>query len=228
MRRLPVVPLPPSSHARPVDTFQRAAELERALKAVVRGDVRFDRGTRALYGSDASNYRQIPIGVVVPLDAEDAAAAVAVCRDYDAPILPRGAGTSLAGQSCNVAVVLDFTRYMNRIVELNPEARYARVQPGVVLDTLRERAERHRVTFGPDPSTHSRCTLGGMIGNNSCGTHSLLAGKTVDNVQELTVLLYDGTVMTVGPTSEAELESIMCGHGRRPAVYRAPREIRDE
>ncbi len=227
MTRLPVVQLPPSSHAKPVDTFQRAADLERALAAAVRGEVRFDRGARAMYASDASNYRQIPIGIVSPRDAEDVAAAVNICRGYDAPILPRGAGTSLAGQSCNVAVVLDFTKYMDRILELNPEGRYARVQPGVVLDTLREQAERHALTFGPDPSTHSRCTLGGMIGNNSCGTHSLLAGKTVDNVETLTVILYDGTVMTVGATSEAELEKIAGEGGRRAEVYRTLRDIRD-
>ena len=227
MTRLPLLPLPPSSHAKPVDTFARAADLERGLKAAVRGEVRFDRGSRAVYASDASNYRQIPIGVVVPRDAEDAAAAVNVCREYDAPILPRGGGTSLAGQSCNVAVVIDFTKYMSRIIELNPEARYARVQPGVVLDTLRDQAERHQITFGPDPSTHSRCTLGGMIGNNSCGTHSLLAGKTVDNVEELTVLLYDGTVMTVGSTSDAEFDSITRGGGTRAELYRALRDIRD-
>jgi FAD/FMN-containing dehydrogenase/Fe-S oxidoreductase len=220
-------PLPPSSHGKPVDTFQRAADLQQALTRVVRGEVRFDRGSRALYASDASNYRQVPIGVVVPRDAEDVAAAVGVCREFDAPILPRGAGTSLAGQSCNVAVVIDFTKYMDRVVELNAEGRYARVQPGVVLDTLRERAEQHHLTFGPDPSTHSRCTLGGMIGNNSCGTHSLLAGKTVDNVEELTVLLYDGTVMTVGATTEAELESIAGGGDARGGIYRALREIRD-
>ena len=227
MTRLPVVPLPPSSHAKPVDTFRSAAELDHDLQRAVRGEVRFDRGSRALYASDASNYRQIPIGVVVPRDAEDVAAAVAVCRKYDAPILPRGAGTSLAGQSCNVAVVLDFTKYMNRIFELNPEGRYARVQPGVVLDTLREEAERHHVTFGPDPSTHSRCTLGGMIGNNSCGTHSLLAGKTVDNVEELTVLLYDGTTMSVGATTETELEAITRSEGTRAGIYRALQDVRD-
>src|SRR5258707_1282961 len=129
---------------------------------------------------------------------------------FGAPILPRGAGTSLAGQSCNVAVVLDFTKYMNKILELDPERRFARVQPGVVLDTLRNKAEEHHLTFGPDPSTHSRCSLGGMIGNNSCGTHSLLAGKTVDNVIELRILLADGTQMTVGPgVEETELESII-------------------
>src|SRR5581483_4589499 len=142
------------------------------------------------------------------------------CRRFDAPILPRGAGTSLAGQSCNVAVVIDFTKYMNRIVEIDATARTARVQPGVVLDTLRDRAEReHQLTFGPDPSTHGRCTLGGMIGNNSCGTHSLLSGKTVDNVETLRVLLYDGTEMTIGRTTVAELDAIVRAGGRRAELY---------
>ena len=188
-----IVPLPLSSHAKPIDAFPQAIDLERALKREIRGEVRFDRGSRALYATDGSNYRQIPIGLVVPRDDDDVIAAVAACRRYGAPVLPRGAGTSLAGQCCNVAVVLDFTKYMNRILEIDPVKHVARVQPGVVLDSLRNRAEAHHLTFGPDPSTHSRCTLGGMIGNNSCGTHSLLAGKTVDNVEELSLLLYDGT-----------------------------------
>src|SRR6185312_10982058 len=140
---------------------------------------------------------------------EDVRAALAVCRSFGAPILARGSGTSLAGQSCNVAVVLDFTRYMNRILEIDFEKRTARVQPGVILDTLRSRAEQKHLTFGPDPSTHSRCSLGGMIGNNSCGTHSLISGKTVDNVHELRILLYDGTELMVGPTPDAELEAIV-------------------
>ncbi|HWW87485.1 MAG TPA: FAD-binding oxidoreductase, partial [Vicinamibacterales bacterium] len=219
--------LPPSSHAIPIDSFAQAAELASALAQVVRGDVRFDRGSRALYATDASNYRQVPIGLVVPRDADDVIAAVAVCREFGAPVLARGAGTSLAGQCCNVAVVFDFTKYMHQIVELNVDERYARVQPGLVLDTLRNRAERARLTFGPDPSTHSRCTLGGMIGNNSCGTHSLLAGKTVDNVEELSVLLYDGTQLTVGATSPTELESIIGGGGRRGEIYSTLRAIRD-
>ena len=222
-----VTPLPLSSHGKPLDTFAPAAELEAELRRTVRGEVRFDRGSRALYATDASNYRQIPIGVVVPRDDEDVRAAVAACRTHGAPLLARGAGTSLAGQSCNVAVVLDFTKYMNRILEVNPEAKVARVQPGVVLDTLRAQAERHHLTFGPDPSTHSRCSLGGMIGNNSCGTHSLLAGKTVDNVHELRILLYDGTELTVGSTSEGELDSIIQAGGRRAEVYAALRSIRD-
>src|SRR6185295_12171947 len=181
----------------------------------MRGEVRFDRGSRALYATDGSNYRQVPIGLVVPRDDDDVIAAVAACRTHGAPVLPRGAGTSLAGQCCNVAVVLDSTKFMNRILEIDPAGRFARVQPGVVLDTLRNAAEVHHLTFGPDPSTHGRCSLGGMIGNNSCGTHSLLAGKTVDNVEELTILLYDGTELTVGPTTDDEFDAIVRAGGRR-------------
>jgi FAD/FMN-containing dehydrogenase/Fe-S oxidoreductase len=222
-------PLPLSSHAKPVDSFGRAGELENELKRVVKGEVRFDRGSRALYSSDGSNYRQIPIGLVVPRDDDDVIATVAACRKFGAPVLPRGAGTSLAGQTCNVAVILDFTKYMNKILEIDPAGRFARVQPGVVLDTLRSRAEKNQLTFGPDPSTHSRCTLGGMIGNNSCGTHSLLAGKTVDNVIELRILLYDGTQMTVGAISgEEDLDAIIAQGGRRGAIYSRLRDIRDQ
>ena len=222
-------PLPLSSHAKPVDSFVQAAELEQELKRVIKGEVRFDRGSRALYSSDGSNYRQIPIGLVIPLDDNDVIAAVAACRKFGAPVLPRGAGTSLAGQTCNVAVVLDFTKYMNKILEVDPAAGFARVQPGVVLDTLRNRAEKNQLTFGPDPSTHSRCTLGGMIGNNSCGTHSLLAGKTVDNVIELRILLYDGTQITVGAVSgEEEIDSMIAQGGRRGEIYSKLRDLRDQ
>jgi len=222
-------PLPRSSHGKPVDSFPQAAELEKELKRAVKGEVRFDPGSRALYAADGSNYRQIPIGLVVPRDDADVIATVAACRKFGAPVLPRGAGTSLAGQSCNVAVILDFTKFMNQILEIDAAGKFARVQPGVVLDTLRGQAEKHHLTFGPDPSTHSRCTLGGMIGNNSCGTHSLLAGKTVDNVEELRILLYDGTQMTVRATAgEAELNSIIAQGGRRGAIYSELRTIRDE
>jgi len=167
------------------------------------------------------------IGLVVPRDADDVHAAVAACRKFGAPLLARGAGTSLAGQCCNVAVVLDFTKYMHSILELNADERYARVQPGLVLDALRGRAEVHHLTFGPDPSTHSRCTLGGMIGNNSCGTHSLLAGKTVDNIEELRILLYDGTEMRVGRTSDGEVDAIIRAGGRRGQIYQGLRDLRD-
>jgi FAD/FMN-containing dehydrogenase/Fe-S oxidoreductase len=211
-----IVPLPLSSHAKPIDAFPQAIDLERTLRREIRGEVRFDRGSRALYATDGSNYRQIPIGLVVPRDDDDVITAVAACRQYGAPVLPRGAGTSLAGQCCNVAVVLDFTKYMNRILEIDPVQHVARVQPGVVLDSLRNRAEVHHLTFGPDPSTHSRCTLGGMIGNNSCGTHSLLAGKTVDNVEELSLLLYDGTRLTVGAGT---IDAVGGVAGRRDEIY---------
>src|ERR1700722_5738802 len=218
-------PLPLSSHGKPVDTFPQAVELEENLKQNVKGEVRFDRGSRAMYSTDGSNYRQVPIGFVVPRDADDVVTAMAVCRKYEAPMLARGAGTSLAGQCCNVAVVLDFTKYMNQILELDPQQRFARVQPGLVLDTLRNQAEAHKLTFAPDPSTHNRCTIGGMIGNNSCGTHSLLGGKTVDNVEELRILLYDGTQMTVGPTTSDDLAHVLLEGGRRAEIYTALRAI---
>jgi FAD/FMN-containing dehydrogenase/Fe-S oxidoreductase len=218
-------PLPLSSHAKPFDTFPHAAELEQELKQNIKGEVRFDRASRAMYSTDGSNYRQIPIGLVVPRDADDVVVAMAACRKYGAPVLSRGAGTSLAGQCCNVAVVLDFTKYMNKILELNPKQGFARVQPGVVLDTLRAQAEVFKLTFAPDPSTHNRCTIGGMIGNNSCGTHSLLGGKTVDNVEELLILLYDGTQIRVGPTTGDDLERILRAGGRRAEIYTALRAL---
>src|ERR1700674_4638729 len=221
----PLSPLPLSSHAKPIDVFGQAADLEQELKDSLRGEGRFDRGSRALYATDGSNYRQIPIGLVVPRDAEDVRAAVAAGKKYEPPTLARGAGTSLAGQCCNVAVILDFTKYMNHILEIDPEKRMARVQPGVVLDSLRNRAETHQLTFAPDPSTHNRCTIGGMIGNNSCGTHSLLGGKTVDNVEELRILLYDGSEMTVGPATAGDLSQVFSQGGRQAEIYTALRAI---
>src|SRR5579859_4043819 len=182
----------------PKSSLKDAAGLAEALRARVRGDVRFDNGSRALYATDGSNYRQVPIGVVLPRDADDVLAAISICRDFDAPLLCRGGGTSLAGQCCNVAVVLDFTKYMGKILEIDPERRIARVQPGVVLDHLRNAAEKHRLTFAPDPASHDRCTIGGMIGNNSCGVHSVMAGKTDDNIENLDVVTYDGTILQVG------------------------------
>src|SRR5260221_13389388 len=133
-----LIPLPLSSHAKPVDSFLQAFELERELKREIRGEVRFDRGSRAMYATDASNYRQIPIGLVVPRDNADVVTTVALCRKFNAPVLARGAGTSLAGQCCNVAVILDFTKYMNQIVGIDLEKQVVRVQPGIVLDTLQK------------------------------------------------------------------------------------------
>jgi len=204
------------------------AALARDLRAKVRGEVRFDAGSRALYATDASNYRQIPIGVVLPLDADDAAAAVAVCHAHGAPIFARGGGTDLAGSTCNAAVCLDFSKYMHRLIAIDPEKRQARVEPGCVLDDLRNAAERHGLTFGPDPATHDRNTLGGMIGNNSCGMHAQMAGKVEENTETLDILTYDGVRMRVGPTSEDELRAIVAEGGRRGEIYAALRDIRDE
>src|SRR6476620_6844290 len=196
-----------------------AAALEQALRQSVRGDVRFDSSSRALYATDGSNYRQVPIGVVLPRDADDVIAAVALAREYGAPLLCRGSGTSLAGRCCNVALVLDFTRYMGNIVGIDPQRKIARVQPGVVLDHLRNTAEKHHLTFAPDPATHDRCSLGGMIGNNSCGVHSVMAGKTDDNVESLDIVTYDGLRMTGGATASEELESLIRAGGRRAEIY---------
>jgi FAD/FMN-containing dehydrogenase/Fe-S oxidoreductase len=215
------------AHRHPHESFSAARELEARLKATVRGEVRFDDASRALYATDASNYRQVPIGLVLPRDTADVIATIAACREFGAPVLSRGGGTSLAGQCCNVAVVIDFSRHMTSILDLDPAARRARVQPGVILDALRHEAEKHELTFAPDPATHSRCTLGGMIGNNSCGVHGLLGGKTVDNIRSLDILLYDGTRMTVGPTSEEELAAIIAAGGRRAEIYAGLRRLRD-
>ena len=205
-----------------------SAALAAALRREIKGEVRFDNGSRAMYATDASNYRQVPIGVVFPHNLDDVIATVALARKFGAPILARGGGTSLAGQCCNVAVVMDFSKYMNRIVELDPKQKFARVEPGIVLDDLRNAAEEHSLTFGPDPATHDHCTIGGMIGNNSCGVHALMAGKTVDNIDELEVLLYDGTRLRVGATSDSELTRIINEGGRRGEIYRRLRAIRDK
>src|ERR1700751_5093145 len=189
--------------------------LESDLRSRIAGEVRFDTGSRALYATDGSSYRQVPIGVVIPRNNDDVIAAVATCREYGAPLLPRGQGTSLAGQCCNTAVVLEFTKYMAEILEIDPVRKLARVQPGVILDHLRAAAEKHHLTFAPDPATHDRCTLGAMIGNNSCGVHSVMAGKTDDNIDALDILTYDGLRMKVGATTPGELEQIIRAGGRR-------------
>ncbi|MEV0372294.1 FAD-binding and (Fe-S)-binding domain-containing protein [Streptomyces sp. NPDC050636] len=178
--------------------LEKQRDLEQELAAAVRGEVSFAAADRALMTMDASNYRRVPRAVVAPRDAEDVAAALRVCREHGVPVVPRGGGTSIAGQATGVGVVLDFTRYMRRIVSLDPAARTAVVQPGVVLDDLRAAAAPHGLTFGPDPSTHSRCTLGGMIGNNSCGSHSVVWGTTADSVRELELLTYGGEQVRAG------------------------------
>ncbi|MFF9087144.1 FAD-binding and (Fe-S)-binding domain-containing protein [Streptomyces sp. NPDC014991] len=173
-------------------------DLAGELRGAVRGEVGFDTGSRALVTMDASNYRRVPLGVVAPRDADDVSAALEVCRAHGVPVVARGGGTSIAGQATGTGVVLDFTRHMNGLLELDPVGRTAVVQPGLVLDRLQEAAAPHGLRFGPDPSTHSRCTLGGMIANNSCGSHSVAWGTTADNVRELSVLTARGERLRLG------------------------------
>src|SRR5881227_205001 len=208
--------------------------LEAELRKNVRGEVRFSDGDRALYSTDSSNYRQVPIGVVIPRDKDDVIATVELCRKFGAPITCRGGGTSLAGQCCNVAVIIDFTKYYNRILELDVEQKLVRVQPGMVLDEMNHAVKKHGLIFGPDPATHNHCAIGGMLGNNSCGVHSVMAefhgggARSSDNVRELEVLLYDGTILRVGKTSPLELEQIIQGGGRRGEIYHQLRGLRDQ
>jgi FAD/FMN-containing dehydrogenase/Fe-S oxidoreductase len=192
-----------------------AQELARDLERAVEGEVRFSNGDRALYATGGSNYRQLPIGVVIPRSVDDVVATVSLCREYEAPVLSRGGGTSLAGQCCNVAVLIDFSKYLNRVLEIDTERRLARVEPGTILDDLRGQAEQAgHLTYGPDPSTHTHCTLGGMIGNNSCGVRSVMTQftgpgpRTSDNVAELDVLLYDGRRLRVreGTSGDPEID----------------------
>lgn len=198
------------------------------LRAFLRGEVYFDDTHRALYATDASNYRQVPIGVVRPKDNADVEKALEICRSHGAPVLSRGSGTSLAGQCCNEAVVFDFRKHMNRILEIDPVAKTARVQPGVVLDDLQAALKPHGLIFGPDPATHNRCTFGGMIGNNACGVHSVMSGKTVDNVESLEVVTYDGTRLTIGKNSEDDIRRQAEGPGRKAEIFRGLKELREK
>ncbi|MGH3800159.1 MAG: FAD-binding and (Fe-S)-binding domain-containing protein, partial [Pseudonocardiaceae bacterium] len=186
-----------------------------ALRAAVRGQVRTDAGTRALYATDASNYRVPPRAVVLPRCVDDVSAVVAFCREQGLPLTARGAGTSIAGNAIGPGVILDFSRHLDAVLELDPSARLARVQPGVVLDTLQAAAAPHGLRFGPHPSSHSRCTLGGMIGNNACGAHSIAWGTTAQNVEELVVLLADGSRLVAGSGQlPAELATLEREHRR--------------
>ena len=217
---------PPSPHRNDGDLADR-------LRAAVKGEVRFDAGARALYATDASNYKMPPIGVVVPRDRDDILATVRICREHGAPVLSRGGGTSLAGQCCNTAVVMDLSQYYHRILALDPAARTITVEPGIVLDEVQKAAAAHDLIFGPNPATHTHCTIGGMLGNNSCGINSLLSVnhgygmRTSDNLAEMEVLTYDGTVLRVGPTTEEEFAVIIAAGGRRGEIYRDLHALRD-
>ena len=207
--------------------------LARELKSKISGEVRFDDGSRALYSTDASNYRQVPIGVVIPRGVEDIVETFKIARSYTVPVLGRGCGTSLAGQCCNAALVIDTSKYLNSVLEVDPVRRLARVEPGTILDDLRRATEPYGLTFGPDPATHTHCTIGGMIGNNSCGVHSVLAEfygpgpRTADNVEELEVLTYDGLRLRARSHSDPEIDSILAAGGRKAEIYRRLKALRD-
>ena len=202
--------------------------LEVVLRNQITGEVRFDEAMRAAYAADASNYRQVPIGVVLPRSVDDIVTALRICEAHNVPVLARGGATSLNGQTVNVAVVIDCSKYLDRVLAIDAQACRARVEPGVVCDTLRDAAEVHGLTFAPDPATHSRCTLGGMIGNNSCGPHSVMAGTTVDNIERLEVLTYDGARFWCGATSESEFARIVGAGGRQADIYKKLKAIADK
>jgi len=202
-------------------------KLSQVLADRVDGEVRFDPGIRGAYAHDGSNYRQPPLGVVVPRSADAAAAAISVCAEFGAPVLSRGGGTSLAGQCCNTAVVIDWTKYCHQVVSVNPGGRTAIVQPGAALDKVNDAVRKYGLMVGPKPSTHVSCTIGGMIGNNSCGSTAQAYGKMADSVRRLEILTYDGLRTWTGPTSDVEYEQILAAGGRKADIYRRLRAIRD-
>ncbi|HEY6933975.1 MAG TPA: FAD-binding and (Fe-S)-binding domain-containing protein, partial [Marmoricola sp.] len=210
------------------------AGLEKHLRRHVRGEVRFDSGSRAMYASDASNFRQVPIGVVVPRTLDDVVATVEACHRYGAPVLSRGGGTSLSGETVNVAVVIDFSKYLTGIGEVDTKRQLVTAEPGVINEQLNKQTGSTGLIFGPDPSSHSRCTIGGNVGNNSCGIHSIQSRiygpgpRTSDNVEALEVLTYDGARFWVGVDEEKDLDRIIAAGGRKGEIYAQLRDLRDK
>ncbi|HET9127818.1 MAG TPA: FAD-binding and (Fe-S)-binding domain-containing protein [Propionibacteriaceae bacterium] len=219
-------------HSHPSLTPQLRALL-RDLRHEVDGEVRFDSASLSAYSTDSSNYRQMPIGVVVPKTLDDVVATVNTCRRHGVPVTNRGGGTSLAGQTCNVAVIIDFSKYLDRVESIDPVERTAWVEPGCNLDHLRQLAAEHGLTYGPDPATHSRNTLGGMLGNNSCGTHSVMAEfygpgpLSVHQVLELDVLTYRGDRFTVGRMTPEELDAAIAVGDAKGRLLEQLRDLRD-
>ncbi len=191
-----------------LQTDPKSSRLERALKERVRGEVRFDAHSRYLYSTDASLYQIIPQGVVIPRDAQDVAETLTLAAEADIPVVPRGGGTSLAGQSVGDAIILDFAKYMNRVISIDPEQRTAVVQPGLRLDRLNRATARYGLHFGPDPQTIRQCALGGMISNNSCGSRSVVYGKTGDHVHSLKCMLPDADPVHFGPVDRASVATL--------------------
>jgi FAD/FMN-containing dehydrogenase/Fe-S oxidoreductase len=213
---------------RPSPSLRVFEALAAELRERVDGEVRFDPGSRAAYSTDASNYRQVPIGVVVPRHPEAAVETLAVCRQHDVPVLSRGGGTSLAGQCCNAGVVIDWSKHCTRVTSFDTDAGIAVVEPGIKLDLLNDDLKSSGWMVGPKPSTHVSCTIGGMIGNNSCGSTAQAYGKMVDSVRRLEVLTYDGLRMWVGPTDDDSFARIIEKGGRRAEIYRALRDLAEK
>ncbi|WMD22133.1 FAD-binding and (Fe-S)-binding domain-containing protein [Achromobacter seleniivolatilans] len=199
--------------------------LRAELAADTTCELRFDAATRAAYASEASNYRQPPLGVVIPKTIEDMEKVVSACGRLGIAMVPRGAGTSMCGQSVNAAVCIDHSKYLNDVTDVWPERGIARVQPGVICDQLKTAAAAHGLTFGPDPATHSRCTIGGMVGNNSCGAHSVMAGKTVENIERLEIVTATGARFWVGPTDDAAYEAHLARGGEQARIVQALRDL---
>ena len=204
---------------------RQGQELARELKKRVSGEVRFDPYSRVLYSTDASIYQMEPVGVVIPRNAEDVLAVMEIAGKNRVPVLPRGGGTSLAGQAVNHAIVMDFSKYMNRVLEVNPEERWARVEPGIVLDELNRQLAPHGLQFAPDPTTSNRACVGGAVGNNTCGSHSVIYGKTIDHVLELHTVLSDGSVAHFHALDDSQLETKMASGSLEAEIYRRVQSI---
>ena len=203
-------------------------DIENALKRRVSGEVRFDPFSRVLYSTDASIYQMEPVGVVIPRNVDDVLAVIEVAKENGVPVLPRAGGTSLAGQTVNHAIVTDFSKYLNQIIEVNQEEQWARVQPGIVLDDLNRQLLPYGLMYAPDPTTSSRACVGGGVGNNTCGAHSVIYGKTLDHIKELDVILSDATQTHFMPLEARELEAKLSGSGLESDIYRGVRRLAQE
>ncbi len=207
--------------------------LARELRDQLEGEVRFDTASRALYATDASNFRQVPVGVVIPKTLDDVVAAHRICSRFGAPILNRGGGTSLSGETVNVAVVIDHSKYLTEIGDIDVENKLVTVANGAINEHVNQKTGEHGLVFGPDPSTHSRCTIGGNLGNNSCGIHSVQAQlygpgpRTSDNVHAVEIVTYDGERFWVGNDEEEQLDEIIAAGGRKGEIYAQLRDLRD-
>ena len=203
-------------------------QLVEELSSHVQGEVRFDKMSRTLWSTDASIYQIEPVGVVLPNSNDDVIAVLETAHKYGVSVLPRGGGTSLAGQTVGESIILDFSRYMRDVIEINADEGWVRTQPGIILDELNQILAPHNVLFAPDPSTSSRGNVGGALGNNSCGAHSIMWGKTVDNVHELDVILSNGDTATFGQLNGDSLEAKMRGGTFEGDIYRSLFEIGED